>query len=77
MCDTFEQYVRGSDAHLIFNVFLKYMYFYEYFYRYNIFLIALLVWILICTIYFIIRPWENLTSKDARQVLTNFMQGKK
>lgn len=56
MCDTFEQYVRGSDAHLIFNVFLKYMYFYEYFYRYNIFLIALLVWILICTVYFIIRP---------------------
>eukprot|EP00746_Dinoflagellata_sp_MGD_P010609 gnl/MRDRNA2_/MRDRNA2_121937_c0_seq1.p1 gnl/MRDRNA2_/MRDRNA2_121937_c0~~gnl/MRDRNA2_/MRDRNA2_121937_c0_seq1.p1 ORF type:complete len:483 (+),score=44.73 gnl/MRDRNA2_/MRDRNA2_121937_c0_seq1:202-1449(+) len=56
--ECFADYVRLTDADLIFSVQIKYLMFYRFFFENDIFIYTLLGWFLLTLIYLLVRPRE-------------------
>jgi LMBR1 domain-containing protein 1 len=66
--ECFADYVRLTDADLIFSVQIKYLMFYRFFFENDIFIYTLLGWFLLTLIYLLVRPREVKVVKFDKKI---------
>ena len=64
MCASFSQYIRGTDADIIFNILLRNSWFFGWFWQRNFWPWMLVVWVVIAFFYSVFKPVERLTGLD-------------